>query len=199
MNVIHNNLGNIFSTIPYTYGDNFFTNYELDKLNKMCSEEPLSDGTIGNKNETVDYRKSKVAFIGCDKFEKYGFFILKMNQIITETNDRFFDYDLQLWDHFQYTEYHDTDLGEYKEHTDTQFGFEMPASILTRKLSISIMLNDDYEGGDLYIGSGKEKTVIPKKKGRIVFFPSYMYHGVSPVTSGNKKSIVIWVQGPRFR
>jgi PKHD-type hydroxylase len=199
MTPIKNNFGNVFASIPYTYGDNFFTNYELDKLTKLCSEESISDGTIGEKNELNEYRKSKVSFIGSDKFDKYGFFIQKMNQIITETNDMFFDYDLRLWDHFQYTEYHDYESGEYKEHIDMFLGFDAPTSILTRKMSISIMLNDDYEGGDFFMKTGMEKQLIPKQKGRILFFPSFVPHGVSPVTKGIKKSIVIWVNGPRFK
>jgi len=37
------------------------------------------------------------------------------------------------------------------------------------------------------------------KKGDIIVFPSFMVHRVKPVTKGTRKSIVIWVLGPKFR
>ena len=71
-------------------------------------------------------------------------------------------------------------------------------------LSLSMLLNEqgvDYEGGDFeFNGSQEEKAdKAETKKGRIVDFPSYMLHGVNPIISGVRKSLVVWVQGPKFR
>ena len=61
-----------------------------------------------------------------------------------------------------------------------------------RQLSISIQLNEDYEGGDLAFFNGT--YVIPKKKGLLTIFPSYALfpHQVTPVKSGTRYSIVTW-------
>lgn len=70
-----------------------------------------------------------------------------------------------------------------------------------RKLSVSIMLNDDFEGGDLEIQNlwGNKTCVIPKKAGSIVIFPSMLKHRVTPVTKGVRYSLVRWYGGPEFK
>jgi PKHD-type hydroxylase len=86
---------------------------------------------------------------------------------------------------------------------------------LIRKLSMSAILNDDYEGGELqtikYDHSkpltGKSWTdadpdnhisTIEMKKGSIVIFPSDIYHRVTPVTKGIRYSLTLWFLGPPY-
>ena len=66
----------------------------------------------------------------------------------------------------------------------------------TRKMSMSLILNDDYEGGDLILyGAGKVKQEI----GSMVFFPSFLLHEVMPVTKGTRYSLVMWFLGNPWR
>ena len=68
----------------------------------------------------------------------------------------------------------------------------------TRKLSMSIFLNDNYEGGEFtFFGDDEEKSI--KGKGTIIVFPSYIYHCVEEVTKGNRYSLVVWFLGPKFK
>jgi PKHD-type hydroxylase len=67
----------------------------------------------------------------------------------------------------------------------------------TRKLSMSILLNEDYEGGDFRFYGDKEDTI--KGKGSILVFPSYMQHCVEKITKGNRYSLVVWFLGPKFK
>jgi PKHD-type hydroxylase len=71
-------------------------------------------------------------------------------------------------------------------------------------LSITLLLNEpgiDFEGGNFEInkGSPTEVDIVDMKKGMLIAFPSFLIHRVAPVTKGTRKSIVIWVQGPKFR
>lgn len=67
----------------------------------------------------------------------------------------------------------------------------------TRKLSMSIILNDDFEGGDFEIRSD---PATPKlSKGSIIVFPSFIEHRVAPVTKGKRYSLVAWFLGPPFK
>jgi len=68
---------------------------------------------------------------------------------------------------------------------------------LLRKLSISVLLNDNFEGG-LFEFRGFEKQPI-MKQGSIIVFPSLLEHRVTPVTSGDRYSAVTWVSGPPYR
>jgi PKHD-type hydroxylase len=66
-----------------------------------------------------------------------------------------------------------------------------------RKLSLVLLLNDEFEGGDFELLWPGNK--IPLKKGRVILFPSILMHRVKPVTKGTRKSLVAWMQGPNFK
>ena len=67
----------------------------------------------------------------------------------------------------------------------------------TRKLSMSIILNSDYEGGDFEM-RGLENKVPRLEKGSIIVFPSFIEHRVAPVTKGIRYSLVVWFVGPPY-
>jgi len=66
----------------------------------------------------------------------------------------------------------------------------------TRKLSMSILLNSDFEEGNFEIFS--DYTVPKFEKGSIIVFPSFIPHRVTPVTKGVRYSLVTWFLGPPF-
>ena len=71
-----------------------------------------------------------------------------------------------------------------------------------RKLSMSVMLNDNFEGGAFEFASySKEKcniTPVEASAGSIIIFPSSMEHRVATVTKGIRYSVVTWFVGPPF-
>jgi PKHD-type hydroxylase len=71
-----------------------------------------------------------------------------------------------------------------------------------RKLSMSVILNDDFEGGEFEFATyGKEEcniTPIEGETGTVIVFPSWMEHRVAPVTKGIRYSLVSWFVGPPF-
>lgn len=63
----------------------------------------------------------------------------------------------------------------------------------SRLLTVCVYLNEDYEGGYLEFPSiGKTYGF---KTGDVIVFPSnwMYYHGVTPITSGNRYTIVFWL------
>lgn len=70
-----------------------------------------------------------------------------------------------------------------------------------RKLSMSIILNDDYEGGNFQFAKVNEAVHTPdfNKLGSVIVFPSFMMHRVEPVTKGTRYSLVTWFVGPPFK
>jgi len=73
------------------------------------------------------------------------------------------------------------------EHVDTNSGEH-------RTLSCSIILNDEYEGGDLIFFNGQYKPKL--NKGDMVIFPAgFTYpHQVSSITSGTRYAIITWIK-----
>ena len=72
-----------------------------------------------------------------------------------------------------------------------------------RKLSMTVLLNDNYEGGEFQFASYdieecKIHTPEFNKIGSIIVFPSDMEHRVAPITKGIRYSLVVWFVGPPF-
>jgi len=74
----------------------------------------------------------------------------------------------------------------YKQHTD-----QGPGS--SSRISVSICLSDDYEGGELCFFD--RELCFKLKKGQALSFPSnYLYpHEVCEVTSGTRFALVTWL------
>ena len=101
--------------------------------------------------------------------------------------------------------------GFYKFHkdgnADSLSAYDNPENLFlhgnVRKISMSIILNDNYEGGAFEFATyGKEECVITPieaKRGDIIFFCSGMEHRVAPVTKGIRYSLVNWFVGPPVR
>ena len=72
------------------------------------------------------------------------------------------------------------------------------AVIFPRTLSIILLLNNDYEGGNLGFKNvdGSEEFFLDVKPARLIIWPSnFMFpHTVKPVTKGLRYSIVSWVR-----
>jgi len=72
-----------------------------------------------------------------------------------------------------------------------------------RKISMTLFLNDDFEGGefDLEIyrpdADPRYKT-FKLKPWSAIFFQGDQWHRVRPITSGVRKSIVAWFYGPPY-
>lgn len=85
--------------------------------------------------------------------------------------------------------------GHYDWHKDT---YSPGADNKQRKLSISILLNDEFQGGELEFKDLTEEQQPKMKQGSIIVFPSFLEHRVKPVTNGSRFSSVAWVSGPAF-
>lgn len=182
---------------PFCFWEGAFNEEELSKILEIMKKIPLEESLIGNKETNNNIRRSQVAFHFPNEENKWIY--ERLNTIIEHLNFQFYNFDLNGYDRLQYGEYNQKDQGTYGWHIDSAFGTGEECE--DRKLSLTLMLNDDFEGGDFEIIYGKfdEPIKIPKEKGKIIVFPSFLFHRVTPVTRGVRKSIVAWVVGPKFR
>ena len=66
-------------------------------------------------------------------------------------------------------------------------------------VSVLLFLNDDYEGGEFQIKTGRENYIPPEQEtGNILFFPTYLVHRVTLVTKDTRSVIVGWIHGNSF-
>lgn len=71
-----------------------------------------------------------------------------------------------------------------------------------RKISMVVQLSDpkDCEGGGLEVFNTDDESFnnrLPLGRGDVACFPSYIPHRATPVVSGERWSLVIWVLGER--
>jgi len=192
-------------TYPYVYWDGFFSEIELNAIEEYCKAAEsgeLKDGVVVAKDggeEKSDVRKSQVKFI---QFGGENAWIFeKLNLISTHVNNNFYNYELVGYDFFQYTEYNKKG-DKYGYHTDMIFGDSAVNGglVVPRKLSFSLIISDskDYKGGDFEFDTGNTE-IAEQKRGRVLAFPSFVKHQVTPIKTGVRKSIVWWALGPKFK
>jgi PKHD-type hydroxylase len=97
----------------------------------------------------------------------------------------------------QFTEYLGSEGGHYSWHHDIDWNRN---DGLDRKLSVTVQLSspNEYEGGDFSFNECQSPDKSSKEKGTVLVFPSYLQHAVQPVTSGVRRSLVAWFEGPRW-
>jgi predicted 2-oxoglutarate/Fe(II)-dependent dioxygenase YbiX len=159
-------------------------------------KDKFKTGTVGNTGETDEsIRVSDVFFL--KDVEEYKWVYETCAFAVNNVNRDFFKYDLIAIETLQLTKYDSTKTSSfYGKHIDVRGNWFEGAH---RKLSFSIPLNTDYEGGEFKLYNAKEPSTPDPIVGRGIFFPSNMLHEVTPVTKGCRYSLVGWCTGPRFR
>ena len=68
-------------------------------------------------------------------------------------------------------------------------------------MSLQLTSPEYYEGGRFQFPDDSEKFKEEDSlaQGTVIFFPSYLKHGVTPVTKGIRYSLVCWWLGPLFK
>lgn len=170
-----------------------FSDEELSYLQKIAVNAQQT-AQVGRSSFQEKVRRSEVDWIGNSPETKWVF--QKLASLVSEANAKFFNFDLSgFGEKIQLTNYKSEVEGTYDWHQD--FGSKGPS----RKLSLVMQLTDpsQYEGGNLEIVTGAEPTQIPKQRGFICIFPAWTLHRVTPVTQGERQSLVAWISGPDFK
>lgn len=156
----------------------------------------------------LERRDSKVSWIS----ENYWVSGLLWHYIMVA--NRNFGYDISGWDQgsLQYTSYkpgqyyhwhRDDGVTTLPSKTgDKAEDFILDNTSTVRKLSVTVQLSswEDYKGGEVqFIDDSGNTFFAPKERGTIIVFDSRVKHRCRKVVEGERKSIVGWVVGPRWR
>jgi len=182
------------------YVDNAFPRASIDFLNR------LAEASAG-ETETASVVRPNATGHALEEVRRSEVFWLKdtpetrpIQQLVTEfvkqANSQVFGYELAQFEPFQLATYRAENAGFYNWHVDLGAG-----ASANRKLSLIVPLTDpsEYEGGQFQSFFDSEPETIPMPLGRVLAFPSYMLHRVTPVTRGIRRSLAVWVCGRPFR
>ena len=171
---------------------------KLIKLGKGNWKQATTFGSEEKTHSIDNIRKSDIVWI-----DDQWVYDLIWDYMLTANENAGWKYDIVASESCQVTRY--TKDGFYTWHRDgmgshNDIHHEPENKFLhgnARKLSMSVILNSDFEGGDFEIRDLDDK--IPRLgEGSVIVFPSFISHRVVPVTKGVRYSLVAWFVGPPF-
>jgi len=180
----------------YYYFTNVFTELEIEKIIEIGESQPkIKATTVGEdvSQQESEYRVSDISWLSNNP--KTNWVFDRISDLAIKANSEMWNFDIwDFQDDLQYTTYYGNG-GHYDWHADLGVG------ISNRKLSVVLQLSnpDEYEGGDLQMNTGGSILNIPREKGLICFFPSFVLHRVTPLSSGLRRSLVTWLCGANLR
>jgi PKHD-type hydroxylase len=185
-------------TESFAWWEGAFSEQELNWL-QMKAKQSNHKAHVGDKDVGLfapEIRRSELNWLECNNETEWVF--KKLAHVVSALNSQFFFFDLTgFGEAIQLTHYDEKYQGMYGWHVDFGNSTVSPS----RKLSLVMQLSDpvDYEGGILELRPhGNDIIKMRKQRGLIVCFPSWTLHQVTPVTKGNRQSLVSWISGPAF-
>ena len=141
-------------------------------------------------------KKKRTTTISWIPFKKLPEMYKKVEHQLSLVNLNHFGFEnVHITEPAQFTEYPKGGFYDWHMDLDVNGQHEPPV----RKISMTCLLSheSEFEGGELEIE--KEKNKVKLVQGQAVFFASFIRHRVAPVTSGVRKSLVMWFGGPPLR
>jgi PKHD-type hydroxylase len=169
--------------------ENFFSKKEIKEIN-----------TLVNKHHNPNYKdipadtvkKCTVKITDSVYLKQY---VKKLHNKIEEVNTFYFGfdvYDYQDNDWIYHNTYSFKNQGQYNWHIDM-----MKNDIYDLKYTVLLNVSEKkYTGGEFNIMLGDVfKFDTLNNPGSLIIFPSFLLHKVNPVTSGERKTLVVWKKG----
>jgi PKHD-type hydroxylase len=187
------------NTWAYAFQHEVFDANELADIINYCKKQPKINSKIITASNSIaldeTIRSSKISWI--DYEEENAWFYTKIANLIEGLNKSCYGFDLLGFEQLQFTEYNAKTQDKYDWHNDMFWG-ENPHT-LTRKLSATLLLNDNFEGGQFEFSNLFATEQPQMKAGSLIVFPSFLAHRVAPMISGVRNSLVCWCVGPKFK
>lgn len=183
---------NIYDT-PYYYFNDFFTEDEIEWIEILEKKLQFDSAKVTNKG-VID-KQNRICDAGWIPYTEENSWIFdKIWSSVNKTNG--WNLDIEGFsDNIQYTIY---DASKHENPPHYTWHSDIGEGLNHRKISLSILLTEGFEGGEFELGRvGVIKEI--KNKGDAIMFPSHVEHRVLPVTKGIRKSLVVWISGPKIR
>jgi len=170
-------------TVHIEHRLDLFLEEELQQIIDYGDALSLSDGKV--KDDKIDYniRDSRIAWIHPNTDTHWLF---SRAILIFKSSLPFFS-TLQS---MQYTVY-DSKGSHYSWHRDVGNGDE----IMKARVNVGIVQlssPSEYKGGVLQLKHQDQVIDVMKTKGMVTTFPIQLEHRVTPVTSGVRKTLIMW-------
>lgn len=167
------------------------TKGEIERIEEITSALPVSAPTYDGE-ERLDIANYKTAWIPYTDATAwlYG----RVYDIVCMYNKEYFRFDpIDMVERIAYN--------VYEEGAGLDWHIDLASSppCSTRKLAVTIQLSesDDYREGFLEFEIDQRYT-MPRTGGTFIIYPTFLWHRITPVTKGTRKSLTFWVGGTSF-
>jgi PKHD-type hydroxylase len=193
----------MYLTNEYYYFTEAIDKKTCNKIIKAGNTD-FGDATIGHGGPEITDKKARMSKIAWTSDQwVYDLIWPYMEEANAQAG---WEYDIKAAEAVQITRYEKGAFYDFHQDgkSDNLGAYDEPQNKFrhgnVRKLSMSIILNDDYEGGDFEFATlNKIYTPDFNKLGSVMVFPSFMMHRVKPVTKGTRYSLVSWFLGTPFK
>jgi len=185
----------------YWLWKNYFNPVQVKEFVKLIesnihSDEPKDKAAFNLKGKPLKFLKTRLVYI-----RHLHKFLQPVLNSVYYINDKEFQWDLfRSFDNFELANwniYSSKTKDRYHWHIDSTDG----SSKYDTKFTVLINLSEKpYKGGEFKYFR-HEAISIPdfKNPGAVLMFKSHLNHQVTPVTSGIRKTLTLFMHGPKFR
>ena len=167
---------------------------EIKELNKIIAQNVIEVGK--DKAAKLSIKTSDVKNVRLSSIHQN---LVKFIQFTHSANTTYFGFDLYPVTADILVKHNSYKVGsEYSWHIDAD------TASTTRDFKLTGLINcseESYEGGDLFVfNRGTEfKCEEFRETGSVIVFPSFYNHKVTPLISGDRKTLGMYFSGPKFR
>ena len=178
----------------YLFYKDFFQPREIQLLNQYF--EANHDDLESINNTATGRKKTRTLVMAYFKVKHH---LKNIENLIYDLNERNFGYDINPikdGDCVLLNVYDSKEKGKYDWHVDSS-----RSDIYDTKLTVLVNVSTQkYEGGEFSLfSSGSLKVEELDKPGNLIIIKSSMNHKVDVVTKGKRKTLTLFINGPKFR
>jgi PKHD-type hydroxylase len=183
----------------YWLWENLFNENKIKEINNIIDNnfDCLEPENLGAKD--LQGNKKKSSTVKLISFEKIKTHLKYFKEQFIKTANFEFGYeifDIKNFDKLNFNIYSSDNNSKYDWHTDSS-----RSDLYDTKLTVLINLSlTNYEGGQFELFNGNQYEIEKlNKPGNAIMFKSYINHRVLPVTKGERRTLTIFLHGPKFR
>ena len=162
--------------IPFIKIENVLNEELLNEVIEYYNKKKVSNELIDHKHSTKDRSHVHPDLELEKKLDN------KLSRSVLPELRKIYYFDAKNRENYKICSYDSESSGRFHSHRDT------PCPNQHRKYAMSLILNDDYDGGELYFS--EYDTKIKPKANTAIIFPGLSSHKVLEVTKGNRMAII---------
>jgi hypothetical protein len=185
--------------LDYWAWENVFDKKQIKKINNIIDNnfEKFQPENLGAKD--LQGNKKKHSIVKIINFKELKTQLTDFKNMFIHTANLEFGYEI-----FDIKDFEKINLNIYSSKSNSKYDWHIDTTISNLydvKLTVLINLSMDvYEGGQFELFCGEQYEVSQlNKSGNAIMFRSYINHRVLPLIKGERRTLAIFLKGPKFR